>query len=99
METDSLREDLFYLAGFLLTSACGLYHEPGEYGIYRLMDAAGRLLTTLESHGLSDAFLQHLSEELETEKADSMDSDRQQATLNRIVMEYSEELQRRLAAT
>ncbi len=96
MDSENLKEELFYLTGFMLTSALGLYHEPADYGIYRLLDAAGRLLTIMEAHGLADDFMLGLSQEIEEEKAGSMDSDRQKETISRLVKKYSDELQRRL---
>ncbi len=96
MDPESLKDDLFALAGYLLTSAAGLYHEPGEYGIYRLLDAAGRLLAIMQTHGLSDEFIDHLGQEIAEEKASSMDHDRQEATVNRVVMEYTDQLQHHL---
>jgi len=96
MDTDGLQEDVFYLIGFILTSMHGLYHEPTEYGIYRLLDVAGRLLSIMEEHDLSDDFMRKLSEEIEEEKAGCMDSDRQKATIMQLAQEYAEELQNRL---
>jgi len=97
MDTEKLREDIFFLIGFILTSMQGLYHEPAEYGIYRLLDVGGRLLSIIEIHGLSDDFLRKLGQEIEEEKAESMDSDRQKATISRLALEYTAELQRRLS--
>lgn len=97
MDTETLKEDLFFLIGFILTSMHGLYHEPAEYGINRLLDAGGRLLSIMEAHGLSDDFLRKLGLEIEEEKEGSMDSDRQKDTISRLAMEYTEELQRRLS--
>jgi hypothetical protein len=96
MDSEALKQDLFYLIGYLLSSAHGLYHEPGEYGIYRLMDAAGRLVGIMAAQGLADDFLLKLGEEIDQEKTASMDDDRQKATIERLAMEYSKELQRRL---
>ncbi len=98
MDTDGLREDIFYLLGFILTSMHGLYHEPPEYGIYRLMDVGGRLLSIMEMHGLSDDYMRKLSEEIEEEKAGCMDTDRQKATIDRLAHAYAVELQQRIGA-
>jgi hypothetical protein len=97
MNTAKLKEDVFLLIGFILTSMHGLYHEPAEYGIYRLLDVSGRLISIIETHGLSDEFLRKLGQEIEEEKAESVDSDRLKATISRLAMEYSAELQRRLS--
>jgi hypothetical protein len=96
MDNHQLQEDLFYLVGFLLSSAHGLYSEPAEYGVFRLMDTAGRLLEIMERHGLSDEFLQRLQGEIDEEKSGSMDDDRQKETINELVVEYTQELQRRI---
>ncbi len=98
METEALKNDCFHLVGFLLSSAHGLYNEPPDYGIYRLMDAAERLLALLDAHGLGDEFTLTLQQRLADEKAASMDADRQKAVLNQAVMDYSQELLRRLSA-
>ncbi len=58
---------------------------------------AGRLLSILETHGLSDDFLRKLGQEIAEEKAESTDSDRQKATISRLALEYTTELQRRLS--
>jgi hypothetical protein len=98
MDPEKLREDLFFLTGFILTSMQGLYHEPAEYGIYRLLDVGGRLLSIIEMHGLSDDFLRKMGQEIEAEKARCMDEDRQKATISRLASEYAAELQRRLGS-
>jgi len=97
MDTEKLREDFFFLIGFILTSMQGLYHEPADYGIYRLLDVGGRLLSIIENHGLSDDFLRKLGQEIEAEKAESMDGDRQKVTISRLTLAYTDELQRRLS--
>ena len=97
MDTEKLREDFFFLIGFILTSMQGLYHEPADYGMYRLLDVGGRLLSIIENHGLSDDFLHKLGQEIEAEKAESMDGDRQKITISRLTLAYTDELQRRLS--
>ena len=93
---DKLKEELFYLTGFLLSSARGLYDEPAEYGIFRLMDAATRLVNIMDSHDLSDAFLSEIGDQLNEEISGSMDDVRQRETLERVVRLFSEEMQRRI---
>lgn len=80
---DDLKEDLFYLIGYLVTSARGLYDEPPEYGIFRLIDATTRLLKIMDDCGLADEFLIHFNHMLEEEIAGSMDDTRQKETLDR----------------
>jgi hypothetical protein len=96
VDQEMLKDDLFYLTGYMLTSASNLYDEPAEYGVFRLVDATERLLAIMAAHGLMDDYLMHLRGELREEKAGSMDSARQKATIHRMVMEYTSELQRRL---
>jgi len=98
MDTDALREDLFFLVGYILTSVHGLYHEPAEYGIYRLLEAGRRLLSIMEAHGLSEDYLRRLCEEIEEEQSGSMDDERQKETISRLALEYAQELQRRLGS-
>lgn len=43
------------VVGFLVVSARGLMDEPAEYGPMRLVDAADRLVQTLEEQGLTTA--------------------------------------------
>jgi hypothetical protein len=43
------------VVGFLVVSARGLMDEPAEYGPMRLLDAADRLVQTLDEQGLTTA--------------------------------------------
>lgn len=58
MEREQLLKDrLFELVCFLITSARGLYGEPETYGPLRLTMGASQLLHTMEEAGLSDEAL------------------------------------------
>lgn len=97
MNEGPLHRDLFLLVGYLLTSAHGLYGEPAGYGPFRLLDAAGRLLSTMEAHGLSDPYLAELEATLAAQRFGHGDDEQLQATLDRLCLEYAEELKRRIA--
>jgi hypothetical protein len=96
MNDQPWRQDLFLLVGYLLTSAHGLYDEPKGYGPFRLLDAAGRLLSIMGSHGLTDPFLEHLAEQIETERVGHSDDEQLRAALDTLVTEYAVELKRRI---
>jgi len=97
MDTQKLQDDLFLLIAYLISSAHGLYDEPTEYGIYRLLDATGRLLDIMKSNNLlDDATLQELKNQISDEIADSMDSQRQRERLEGMLALISEEMSRRL---
>ena len=92
-----LKDDFFYLITFLITSARGLLDEPAEYGVYRLLDTAGRLLEMMDANRiLDDPFLKNLKNRLSDEMADSMDSQRQREMLDELLEMVSIELSRRL---
>jgi hypothetical protein len=95
-DQNKLQEDLFYLLGYLLSSARGLYEEPADYGIFRLMDAATRLLGIMDEHDLNDAFLSNLKNILDEEVAGNMDETRQKETLERVVLMVATEIQNKL---
>jgi hypothetical protein len=97
MEVDeALKNDLFRLVGFLLSSAHGLYDEPASYGPFRLMDAAGRLLEVMRAHGLVDAFLQELEKDLDKQRFGAMNNQDTHAILNELVIRYMVELKERI---
>jgi hypothetical protein len=97
MNEESLREDLFLLVGYLLTSAHGLYDEPKGYGPFRLVDAAGRLLATMDTHEMADPFLVQLEEAVEAERVGHSDDEQLRAVLDDLCTEYAIELKRRVS--
>ena len=97
MKDESLRQELFLLVGYLLTSAHGLYDEPAGYGPFRLLDAAGRLLEIMERHGLSDAFLNQLQHAVEGERFGPSNDQEMRATLNELSLLYASELKQQLS--
>lgn len=97
MNPEQLQEDIFHLLAFMLTSARGLYEEPPDYGAFRLLDTAGRLLEILQHQSLlSDPFLLDLKQKIDAEREASMDNERQQRALDELILSISEEMQRRL---
>jgi Family of unknown function (DUF6092) len=97
MELDKLQDELFNLVAYMVTSARGLYDEPPDYGIFRLLDSSGRLLAIMESGAALDPFLTHLKEEIDQEREGNMDEDRQRERLDHLVLEIAHELQNRLS--
>lgn len=89
-------EEYFNLVAYLITSARGLYEEPPDYGSFRLLDAAGRLLEIMGHSGELDPFLAQLKDEIDQEREGSMDDARQRRNLERWVIELAKELRRRL---
>jgi hypothetical protein len=95
MNQQALRQDLFLLVGYLLTSAHGLYGEPAGYGPFRLLDAAGRLLATMQTHGLGDAFLTKLEEAIQAERIGNSSDEELCEALNELCLRYAAELKER----
>jgi hypothetical protein len=92
MSDQSLQRDLLRLVGYLLTSAHGLYDEPPGYGPFRLMDAAGRLMATMQRHGMADPFLSHLETTIGAERFGSSDDEALRATLDDLCIQFAEAL-------
>ena len=92
------QEEYFNLIAYMITSARNLYDEPPDYGAFRLLDAAGRLLEILGASGELDPFLARLKEEIDAERQGSMDDARQRQNLERWVMTLANELRRRAEA-
>ena len=96
MKNDELKDEMFNLIAYMVTSARGLSDEPADYGTFRLLDSAGRLLAIMESHELLDPFLASLKEAVDEEREGNMDHERQDARLDQLVLELAEEFQKRL---
>ncbi len=92
MDIAELKEELFNLIAYMITSARGLYDEPNDYGTFRLIDSAGRLLAIMESQGLSDPFLAELRQSVDEEREGNMDPDRQSDRLDQLVLKLADEL-------
>jgi len=92
MKAERLREDLILLVGYLLTSAHGLYDEPANYGSFRLVDAAGRLLGIMETAGLSDPFLAELRRSIEAQRFGRSDDEALRAFLDQACVRFANRL-------
>ena len=95
IDAESLKQDIFYLLAFMLTSARGLYDEPASYGVFRLLDSSGRLMEIMETYGLTDVYLSTLKEKVDEEREGSMDETAQRQHLDQMVLNIAEELQKR----
>ncbi|MGB9800339.1 MAG: DUF6092 family protein [Thermanaerothrix sp.] len=97
MNAEHLQEEFFHLIAYMITSARGLYEEPADYGVFRLLDSAGRLLDILQNQGLlTDRFLLDLKQKIDAERENSMDNERQRRLLDEWILAISEEMRRRL---
>jgi hypothetical protein len=95
MDEHSLREALFLLVGYLLTSARNLYDEPAGYGPFRLLDAAARLVGAMEQAGLADPYLAQLRQALDMEWLSSSSDQALRAMADALCLDYAAELSRR----
>jgi hypothetical protein len=95
-EISELKNELFNLVAYMVTSSRGLYDEPADYGIFRILDSAGRLLAVMESRGLMDPFLEELKTIIDAEREGNMDYDGQRERLDAAVVKISLELTNRL---
>ncbi|MFQ5855878.1 MAG: DUF6092 family protein [Anaerolineae bacterium] len=98
MNEEKLRQDLFHLIGYLLTSAHGLYDEPKGYGPLRLLDSAGRLLAIMEAEGLSDPFLTEFRQAIDAERFGTSGDETLRAFIDQMCLQYAAELKERVAA-
>ena len=89
MNPEILRQDLVFLLSYLLTSAHGLFDEPPRYGPLRLMDAAGRLLSIMETADLSDPSLQELRQALEAQRLSRADDEVTRAFLDQACLQLA----------
>lgn len=97
IDTQALSDEMFLLLSYLLTSAQGLVGEPADYGVFRMIDASGRLLEIMENHGLVDDDLRQLKQAIDMEREGSMDNARQNHNLNQWVLQIAQHLQNKYA--
>ena len=97
MKGESMRDDLLSLVGFLLTSAQGLNHEPADYGTFRLLDAAGRVLEIMQKHNLENEFTAQLQEQINEKRFGSMSAESLEPFLNHIIIQFASEMKARIA--
>jgi hypothetical protein len=97
MDKTQLQDEMFHLITYIIASARGLFDEPADYGTFRLLDTAGRLLAIMEDQELlEDPFLKDLKISIDAEREGNMDSDRQVEHLDLIVQNIATEMQNRL---
>jgi hypothetical protein len=95
MEPTELKNELFMLVSYIITSARGLYDEPDNYGIFRLIDSSGAITGNYNRAGMSDDFIATLREQIDEERESSMDDDAQKRHLDMMVLKIAKELQNR----
>ena len=88
MKSDGLTDQLVVLVGFLLSSARGLADEPRSYAVFRLLDAAGRLLDAMEEHGLLDESLNDIKAQVDRNRYGSGDEDELLSELDELVVRW-----------
>ena len=80
----------------MLSSARGLMDEPREYGPFRLVDTAERLISILEKYGFADEFLQKQRLKIEEGKYSVMEGeDKFRKFLDELMVEFAKELKKR----
>jgi hypothetical protein len=92
----ALMDELFQLTAYMITSARGLYDEPADYGMFRMLDSSGRLLAIMETYGMLDPFLVDLKEIIDEEREGNMDSEGQRERLDKAIIDIAKEMQTRL---
>ena len=95
-DSKDLKDDLFDLFCFMISSARGLMDEPKAYGPFRIIDSVSRLISILERHKLADEFLKREKEKIEEGKYSVMDGeDKFRRFLDSLMIDFAEELKRR----
>ena len=94
-----MRDDLFLLLGYLLTSARGLADEPKGYGPFRLLDATGRLLEIMEEHGMGDDFTKRALERIDQARFGPHDDKGLSELADQLSREFAEYLKAKDPAT
>jgi hypothetical protein len=90
--TEDLRDELLLLVGFMLTSARGLVEEPKSYGPSRLLDAAGRVLDTMDEQSMLDQSLQEIKAQIDDERFGPMDDEGFVARLDDLAVNWTESI-------
>ncbi|MBO8182501.1 MAG: hypothetical protein H0Z28_06880 [Archaeoglobus sp.] len=96
LKNRDLKDDLFELICFMLSSARGLMDEPKAYGPFRIIDSVSRLISILEKHQLADDFLVREKKKIEEGKYSVMDGeDKFREFLDGLMVDFAEELKKR----
>jgi len=90
--TEYLRDELLLLVGFMLTSARGLVEEPKSYGPSRLLDAAGRVLDTMDEQIMLDQSLHEIKAQIDDERFGPMDDEGFVARLDDLAVNWTESI-------
>ena len=90
MSDEPLTDELVRLVGFFLSSAQAIADEPHGYAVFRLLDAAGRLLDVMEGHGLLDESLLDIKEQVDRNRYGSGGDDELRSELNELVVRWVE---------
>jgi len=90
--TEYLRDELLLLVGFMLTSARGLVEEPKSYGPSRLLDAAVRVLDTMDEQIMLDQSLQEIKAQIDDERFGPMDDEGFVARLDDLAVNWTESI-------
>ena len=88
MTEEGLTGELVMLVGFLLSSAHGIAEEPHGYAVFRLLDAAGRLLDVMAEHGLLDESLQDIKAQVDRNRYGSGDDQELLGELDELVVRW-----------
>jgi len=68
MTNETFKKQMLELVCFMVTSARGLLHEPKNYGPFRLLDTASRLIDILSDNQYSSPELEKIKERIESGK-------------------------------
>jgi len=84
---DAFKEQIFGLVCYMVTSACNLVNETKNYGPFRLIDAASRLINILSENQISSSKLEKIQAEIERGKYKVMEDKSQFSSfLNGLVL-------------
>jgi hypothetical protein len=72
MEKTRIEEKVFELISYMVISARNLLDEPPQYGPFRLVDAAGRLVEILNEMDLGSERLEKIKAEIDEGKTSVM---------------------------
>jgi hypothetical protein len=94
MTADPLQKQLTHLAEFLITSARALPEEPPDYGVTRLMDAAGWLLDIMVSAGMDSALVLELERQVDAARFGKLSKEEMKTALDALIIQFSNEEKR-----
>ena len=84
---ETFEKQIFGLVCYMVTSACNLVNETKNYGPFRLVDTASRLITILSENQGSSSELEKIQEKIEQGKYKVMEGEPQfRSFLNELVL-------------